>query len=185
MSLPEKKCKRYTYADYCTWDKDKRWELIEGEPHLMSSPTQVHQRISMELSYQLAAFLKGKPCEVFAAPFDVRLNADTYDDNVVQPDLLIVCDSSRLDGKCCIGAPDMTIEILSSYTARHDRLVKFQLYQKAGVRVYWIIDPETRTLQVCILENGKYVLTMYGDTDTVPVQILNGCEINLKAVFEE
>ena len=184
MSLP-KENPTFTYADYCEWDGDERWELIEGVPYLMSSPSQTHQEILRELSYQLTAFLKGKPCKLFIAPFDVRLNADTYDDTVVQPDLLIVCDSSKLDGKGCVGAPDMTIEILSPASARHDRLVKFQLYQNAGVREYWIIDPETRTLQACIFENSKYVITMYGDTDTAPVQILDGCEIDLKAVFEE
>ncbi|MDR0310408.1 MAG: Uma2 family endonuclease, partial [Acidobacteriota bacterium] len=121
------------------------------------------------------------------APFDVRLNADTYDDTVVQPDLLVVCDRSKPDGKCCVGVPDMIIEILSPSSGRHDKLVKFHLYQKAGVREYWIVDPETKTVQVCILENGKYVTTMYGDTDTdtVPVHVLDGCVIGLKDVFEE
>ena len=139
----------------------------------------------MELSRQLANFLKGKPCQIFAAPFDVRLNADTYDDTVVQPDLLVVCDPSKLDEKGCVGVPDMVIEILSPSTGRHDKLVKFQLYQKTGVREYWIIDPETKTLQVCILENGKYVTSMYGDTGAVPVHVLEGCAINLQDVFEE
>ena len=184
--LKEKENQRYTYADYRQWDDGERWELINGESYLMSpAPLRAHQRISMELSYQLRAFLKGKPCEVFAAPFDVRLNADTFDDTVVQPDLLIVCDRSKLDDKCCVGAPDMVVEILSPSTERHDRLVKFQTYQKAGVREYWIIDPDTGTVQVNILENGKYVITMYGDTGVAPVYILEGCTVNLREVFEE
>ncbi|MDR0311390.1 MAG: Uma2 family endonuclease, partial [Acidobacteriota bacterium] len=97
MTLPQEN-QRYTYADYYTWDDGERWELIEGEPYLMSpAPRQVHQEILRELLLQLATFLKGKPCKLFTAPFDVRLNADTYDDTVVQPDLLVVCDRSKLD----------------------------------------------------------------------------------------
>ena len=187
MALPEEKeCQHYTYADYCQWDDGERWELIDGVSYLMSpAPLRTHQGISMELSRQLATFLKGKLCEVYAAPFDVRLNADTDDDTVVQPDLLIVCDRSKLDDKCCVGAPDMVIEILSPSSGRYDKLVKFQTYQNAGVREYWIVDPDTRTVQACILENGKYVLTMYGDADIAPVHILEGCTINLRDVFEE
>jgi len=187
MALPQKKEEqRYTYADYCQWDDGERWELIDGVSYLMSpAPLRTHQGISRELTRQLANFLIGKPCKVYAAPFDVRLNADTYDDTVVQPDLLIVCDSSKLDDKGCTGAPDMVIEILSPSTGRHDKLVKFQTYQKAGVREYWIVDPDTRTVQVNILENGKYVAAMYGDTGIAPVHILEGCTVNLRDVFEE
>jgi len=185
MSLP-KEDQRYTYADYYSWDDGERWELIDGVPYLMSpAPLRAHQRILRELSRQFANFLKGKTCELFIAPFDVRLNADTYDDTVVQPDLLVVCDRSKLDDKCCVGAPDMVMEVLSPSTGRHDKLVKFHLYQKAGVREYWIVDPDTKTVQVCVLENGKYVTNMYGDTDTVPVYTLDGCIIDLKDVFEE
>ena len=187
MSLPkEKENQRYTYADYRQWDDGERWELIDGVSYLMSpSPSRTHQAILRELVYQLTGFLKGKPCELFFAPFDVRLNADTFDDTVVQPDLLIICDRSKLDDKCCVGAPDMVMEILSPSTGRHDRLVKSQAYLKAGVREYWIVDPDTRTVQICILENGKYVMTIYGDADIAPVHILEGCTVNLRDVFEE
>jgi len=185
MPMPQQN-ERYTYADYCTWDDSERWELIEGIPYAMSpAPSQHHQEISGELHLQLATFLKGKPCKVFHAPFDVRLNVDDEDDTVVQPDLLVVCDHSKLDGKCCRGAPDLVIEILSPSTARHDRMVKMQQYQQAGVREYWIVDPDTKTVQVCILENGRYFVTAYADTDTAPVAVLPGCEINLSDVFAE
>lgn len=184
MPLPKEK--HYTHSDYLTWDDDSRYELIDGVPYMMSpAPSRVHQSVSSNLHLQLASFLKGKPCRVYHAPFDVRLNADTYDDTVVQPDLLVVCDRSKLDDKGCVGAPDIVVEILSPSTARHDRLVKFQIYQKAGVREYWLIDPDTKTLQVCILEDGKYITTMYGDTDTVHVHVLEGCAISLSDVFEE
>jgi Uma2 family endonuclease len=188
--------KHYTYSDYASWNDDTRYELIDGMPYLMSpAPSEAHQTIAAELTYQLVSFLKGKPCKVLPAPFDVRLNADDGDDTVVQPDLLVVCDSietntengspgsSKLDGKVCTGAPDMVIEILSPSTARMDKFIKFRLYQKAGVREYWIVDPDTKTVQVCFLKNGEYVINAYDDTETVPVQVLKGCAINLTDVF--
>jgi Uma2 family endonuclease len=177
---------RYTYADYAGWDTKERYELIDGVPHLMSpAPTWKHQRISRELSYQFTAFLKGKPCEIFAAPFDVRLNADSYDDTVIQPDLVVICDKSKLSGTGCVGAPDMVVEILSPSTAGYDRVLKFNLYMRAGIREYWIIDPETKTVAVHVLQNGGYMTSAYAETDIVPVRVLEGCAINLADVFAE
>ena len=95
---------------------------------------------------------------MFSAPFDVRLNADTKDDIVVQTDISIICDESKLDAKGCIGAPDMIVEILSPSTSRKDKFIKFQRHQDAGVREYWLIDPESRTMAVHLLENGKYYI---------------------------
>ena len=179
--------KHYTYSDYAGWNDDTRYELIDGMPYLMSpAPSEAHQTIAAELTYQLVSFLKGKPCKVLPAPFDVRLNANDGDDTVVQPDLLVVCDSPeapKLDGKVCTGAPDMVIEILSPSTARMDKFIKFRLYQKAGVREYWIVDPDTKTVQVCFLKNGEYVVNAYDDTENVTVQVLKGCTINLTDVF--
>ena len=177
---------RYTYADYCAWDGSERWELIAGIPYAMSpAPNWRHQGISMNLGRNLGNFLKGKPCKVFAAPFDVRLNAAYEDDIVVQPDLVVICDRSKLSGTGYSGIPDLVIEILSPSTARHDRWVKFRLYQQAEVREYWLVDPDTKTVQVCILHDGLYVTYMYADTDTAPVSVLPGCEINLGDVFAE
>ena len=185
MSLPQKK-EYYTYADYCSWDDGKRWELIEGVPHAMSpAPTTKHQSVSSNLHGQFFNFLSGKPCKVFHAPFDVRLNAHDNDDTVVQPDLTVICDRSKLDDKGCKGAPDLVVEISSPSTARLDRVVKFNQYLKAGVTEYWIIDLDAKTLQVCILENGRYFTTVYADTDTALVKVLNGCIINLAEVFAE
>ena len=175
---------RYTYADYCALDDGKRWELIEGVPYDMSpAPMPVHQRISVELTLQFGMFLKGKPCQLYTAPFDVRLNADDEDDTVVQPDLAVICDRSKIDNKGCKGAPDLIVEILSPSTARHDRMVKFELYRRAGVREYWIVDPETKLVQVCLLEDGRYFTSVYADTAVVSV--LPGCEIQLADVFAE
>jgi len=184
MGLPEKK-QRYTYADYCAWDDRERWELIDGVPHAMSpAPSTIHQRISGRLYRQLANFLDGKPCEVFYAPFDVRLNAmGNEDGDVFQPDLVIICDQVKIDDKGCNGAPDMVIEILSPATARRDKLLKFNKYQRAGVREYWIVDADSRTVQVHILENGRYFTTSYGEADKIAVNVLEGCEIGLSEIF--
>ena len=183
----------YTYADYCTWDDGERWELIDGVPYKMfsdlvmmsPSPRFRHQRVVGEMHRQLANFLKGKPCDVLVSPFDVRLDAAGKDDTVVQPDITVICDRSKIDDKGCNGPPDLVIEVLSPATSRRDRLIKFNLYQRMGVREYWIADPETSTVAAHLLENGKYTTAVYGDTGTAPVNVLPGCEINLQEVFAE
>jgi len=186
MALPERE-QHYTYADYRAWDDDERWELIDGIPYAMSpGPSTIHQRISIDLTRQFSSFLKGKPCQVFAAPFDVRLNAlGDDDDDVFQPDLLIVCDRAKIDDKGLNGAPDMAIEILSPSTAIRDKLLKFNKYQHAGVREYWIVYPADKMVQVFILENGRYLAKSYGETDTIQVHVLEGCEISLPDVFSD
>jgi Uma2 family endonuclease len=179
--------KRYTYADYEKWDDGKRWELIDGIPYAMApAPSQGHQEVSRDLLFQLTAFLKGKPCKVFHAPFDVCLNAKSgKDKDVVQPDLLVVCDHAKLDGKRCNGAPDLIIEILSPSEPRRDRVIKFNKYLQAGVREYWIVDPDDKTVSVHILKDGQYVTAAYTDEESISVHILEGCVINLPDVFAE
>ncbi|MCL2151834.1 MAG: Uma2 family endonuclease [Oscillospiraceae bacterium] len=177
--------KSYTYADYCTWG-DERWELVDGEAYAMApGPSEAHQSVLLNLARKLSDYLEGKPCKVFVAPFDVRLNADTYDDTVVQPDILVVCDEKKLDGKSCVGAPDLVVEILSPSTATRDKTIKFKAYLQAGVREYWMADPETKSISAHVLENGRYYTTIYFDNDTVPVHILEGCAIELAKVFAE
>jgi Uma2 family endonuclease len=177
--------KLYTYSDYLQWDDDERYELIDGAPYLMSAPNRRHQELLGNLHLQIGPYLKGKKCKVYLAPFDVRLNADKLDDTVVQPDLLIVCDHSILNDAGCAGAPDMVVEILSPSTSSYDKITKFNTYLEAGIREYWIIDPETKTLAANILKDGKYITRPYTDKDTAPVHVLEGCTIDLSEVFEE
>ena len=173
----------YTYADYLTWKGNIRYEIIDGTAYAMAAPSRLHQKVSVELLRQLANFLRGKSCEVYSAPFAVRLGIDSFDDTVVEPDLLVVCDESKHDGKSVKGAPDLIIEILSPFNTKHDTVTKARWYRKAGVREYWIVDPATKTVQVCILANGRYLISDYGDGDIISVHVLDGCEINLSEVF--
>ncbi len=141
----------FTYGDYVGWMGDERWELIDGIAHLMSpSPRRSHQRLSIRLAAQLDRFFGDGPCQVYAAPFDVRLpkggEPDAEIDTVVQPDLVVVCDPGKLDAAGCRGAPDWVIEILSPSTQARDLVEKRDVYERAGVREYWVIDPETLTL---------------------------------------
>ena len=184
--LPLKKEeKHYTYADYANRGDNVRYELIDGVIYMMAPPSSAHQRISRELLLQLGHFLRGKPCEVFAAPFSVRLSADAGDDTVVEPDLLVVCDKSKIDKKGCNGAPDMVIEIVSPSSGRKDRVLKLNKYSRAGVREYWIVDPDSKTISVHTLENGRYVLSAHTEEDVIPVHTLEGCRIDMKEVFAD
>jgi len=175
---------RYTYADYAKWPEYPRYELFNGEAIKMSAPTWEHQEISMELSIQFGTFLRGKKCRVVASPVDVRINYNTLDNTVIQPDLVIVCDTGKIEnGKHCLGAPDMAIEILSESTRGMDKLRKFNIYLNAGVREYWIVSPFERMVEVYILKNGEYVVSAYDDESTIPVHVLEGCTIDLRTVF--
>ena len=182
---------QYTYADYLSLDDGNRYELIDGELRMMSSPSVRHQEIVTELFRQLANFLEGKTCRVYPAPFDVRLferEEDTPEDitTVVQPDLLVLCDRSKADAQGCKGAPDMIIEVLSPATQRHDRIVKLNLYQRAGVKEYWIVSPEDQTVQVLLPENGCLrPYELYIRNDIAKVHTLDGCFIELCKVFPE
>jgi len=174
----------YTYLDYASWDDDIRYELIDGEVYMMSAPLVEHQRILRKLFVQLANFLDEKQCEVFIAPFDVCLTGKgDLDDTVVQPDILVICDHSKLDEKRYNGAPDLVIEILSPSNSRHDRIRKFKKYLQVGVREFWIVDPVEKGVAVHILENGKYVINVYEGDETISVSVLDGCEITLQDVF--
>ncbi|MCL2616903.1 MAG: Uma2 family endonuclease [Defluviitaleaceae bacterium] len=174
---------RYTYNDYVTWDDDVRWELIDGVPYAMAAPTLTHQGISGNLFALLHGFLRGKPCRVYSAPIDVRLNYNNGDNTVVQPDIIVVCDPNKRHESGCLGAPDLVIEVLSPSTARTDRVKKFNKYLEAGVNEYWIVEPDIYSVQVHLLKDGTYTTRMYEETDTISVSVLPGCEIGLAEVF--
>ena len=187
MPLPKET--RYTLADVLAWPEQERAELIEGAPVLMAPPSRIHQEIVSELIRQLGNYLDGKTCRAYPAPFGVRLFERAGDrpenvDTMVEPDVSIVCDPGKLDELGCKGAPDMVAEVLSPSTQRHDRLVKYNLYQRAGVREYWIVDPENKTVQVSILEDGRYRLAeVYTAQDVAKVNVLDGCFVELSKLF--
>jgi len=185
--------KRYTYADYLTWLDDKRRELINGFIHLMSAPMRAHAHVSVELSTLIRTFIKKRKgkCHIYHAPFDVRLplNNETENNkiyNVVQPDICVICDLSKLDEKGCIGAPDLIVEVLSPSTLKYDWNYKFNLYEAAGVREYWIVDPIAKAVNAFLLQpEGKYDLgTVYEYHQKAPVHIFKGLEIDLNELFE-
>ena len=189
MALPAKK-EHYTFADILAWEGNERVEIINGEIFLMASPFRVHQEISGELFRQLANFLEGKKCRAIPAPFAVRPFERDGDfpedvDTMVEPDISVVCDPDKLDKYGCRGAPDLIIEILSPSSRRHDRITKLNLYQRAGVREYWIVNPEDRTVQVMLLDSKGYLRIHedYGQEDTAVVNVLEGCTIDLTKVF--
>jgi len=151
----------FTYADYCNWSEEERWELIHGEAYTMAVPSRLHQKIVSELSRQIGNYLQGKSCEIYVAPFDVRLptrnEKDEQIDTVVQPDISVICNEEKLDEKGCRGAPDWIIEIVSPSSAFHDMNIKRDLYEMHGIREYWIIHPTERWLMIYLLDlQGKY-----------------------------
>jgi len=201
-TLIQEEKRQFTYADYLKWPEDVRVEIIYGIAHLMAPPLTRHQEISMELSRILAQFLKGKTCKVFAAPFGVRLfpKKDHSDNTVVEPDIVVICDSSKIDERGCNGAPDLVIEILSPSTRKKDKTLKFELYLKAKVREYWVVSPENKEIEVHLLESDStacyYSTKLYGINDPddedktiipeiVPVSVLPGLEINTRDIFQE
>jgi len=174
--------RKYTVEEYHTWDEGFRAELHEGTLIVMEQPTTRHQGILMELAAQIHTYLRGKQCKVYPAPFGVRLSMD--EESIFEPDIVVVCDKSIITKRGCIGAPDMVIEILSPSTARYDKKYKYNKYQAAGVREYWIIDPDINQLHVNLLKDGSYIGKMYDEKDTtVPVSILEGFEIDLTDIF--
>ncbi|MDR0457033.1 MAG: Uma2 family endonuclease [Treponema sp.] len=179
----------FTYADYKEWElaEGERYELIYGEAYAMAGPNAEHQAILMELSSQFHEYLRGKPCKVFPAPFDVRLfyEENESDDTVVQPDIVVICDEKKRGNEGCRGAPDLVIEILSPSNTAIEMRRKLKLYQEAGVREYWIVDPKNRDITVHHFQNKMILTDTYGDTDTVAVALFPDLKITLEQVFTE
>jgi Uma2 family endonuclease len=175
----------YTYADILQWDESERYELFDGRAFMMAPPMRIHQEISGTIFNKLYNFLEAKPCKVYHAPFGVRLfpKKDNSDDTFFEPDIVVVCDSSKLDDRGCNGAPDLVVEILSPSTVKHDLLYKFNKYLEAGVREYWIVDPEEKIISVYVLEENRFVFSQYEREAAIPSKVLPGFSLELKSVF--
>ena len=155
--------KTYTYDDYLTWQLNERVELIKGWIYKMSpAPRPLHQEIETALSSELYTFFKkNKSCKVYNSPFDVRLIKNRGQSTkeivtVVQPDICVVCDQNKIDNRGCEGAPDLIVEVLSTSTMKKDYNEKFNLYQDKGVKEYWLVNPEMKSIQIFTLENEEY-----------------------------
>jgi Uma2 family endonuclease len=177
----------YRYKDYLETGEDYRAEIIDGRLYVMSPPSRYHQDVLGKLFVHIALFLEGKPYKVYSAPFGVRLfpKKDLSDNTYFEPDITVIRDLSKLDDRGCNGAPDMIIEVMSPSNRQNDMLVKFRKYLQAGVREYWIVDTEEKTVHVCILDDRQYRVSVYDESQTVPVLVLPGCSIELKSVFAD
>lgn len=181
--------KTYSYADYLKWTFEDRLELIKGKIFKMTpAPNLYHQDISAVISGELYSYLRGKPCKVYSAPFDVRLprtgNVNDKIYTVVQPDICVICDKSKLDKRGCAGAPDIIVEILSPGNNQKELRNKYEVYEESGVLEYWIISPQDKTFLKYILTGGQYQpskLMTIGDVITTP--ILPGFELDLEIAF--
>lgn len=183
----------YSYADYLTWLFDETVELIKGKILMNPAPNFNHQYISKNFLVDIGYFLKGKPCQVFHAPFDVRLydrkksivaNQDLF--TVVQPDLSVICDSRKLDSQGCLGAPDWIIEIISPISAQKDTQTKYQLYREAGVKEYWLVYPYEASVSQFVLDEKqeKYQLAqMFSRNDKATPVLFPDLTIDLNDIF--
>ncbi len=180
----------YTYADYLQWKYEERLELFRGKIFRLSAPNRVHQQISINLVTPLSTFLKNKTCKVFHAPFDVRLpvknkKKDDEVKTVVQPDICVICDETKLDNRGCCGAPDLCIEILSPGNSRKEIRLKHELYEEAGVKEYWIIYPESQSVAIFLLQpDNKFGgAALYAAGDTIQAIAVPGFSITVSEIF--
>ncbi len=184
----------YSYADYLTWKFTEFVELLKGKLVQMAAPKTKHQRISGQFSRAFYSYLTNKSCELFVAPFDVRLydrkkseKADQDIFTVIQPDLSVICDPEKIDERGCLGAPDFIIEILSDGNSKKEMQTKYELYQEAGVLEYWIADPQHESIQQFVLneKTEKYeLLRMSVKPDFLTSAIFADFEVNLDEIFK-
>lgn len=182
----------YSYADYMRFEFEERLEIIKGYIFRMSpAPSRIHQKISGRIYVPIYNALNGHQCEVYSAPFDVRLAKKTQDDKevftVVQPDIVVVCDPAKLDNRGCIGAPDIVVEILSPGNNKKELINKYEVYEEAGVKEYWIVSPTHKTFFRYILdENRKFQPTkMLTEGEEVTTKIIPGFKMVLDEVFKD
>ena len=182
--------KTYTYADYLTWKFDEFVELIKGKVmRPMAGPSRRHQVISGNIFSTIHQFLRRNPCQVYHAPFDVRLttggaNGDQQIQTVVQPDICVVCDPAKLDDRGCVGAPDWIVEIVSPGNTARDTKTKFDLYEESGVQEYWIVYPGQNTVTAYVLVDEQYKLAgEYIEPGPMPVASLPGLAVEWAELF--
>ncbi|KJS20862.1 MAG: hypothetical protein VR72_14045 [Clostridiaceae bacterium BRH_c20a] len=192
MGTPLEKNKKYSYKDYLNWDGEERWELIDGEPILMTpSPSRLHQKILGFIFNHLYNYLQDKNCEVYSAPFDVRFAEESVNleeiDTVVQPDISVICDKNKLDDRGCKGAPDLIIEIVSPTSVSTDYIKKLNLYCKYKVKEYWIVDPKEKTVMVykLLADNDYGKPKIYNAEETIKVNVFPNLTINLWEIFKD
>ena len=175
---------RYTVADYQTWPDEERWELIDGEAYMMTpAPSGRHQQISSEVGGQLWTALKASPCVLYYAPTDLAFATAEDTDTVVQPDLFIMCGPHKSNGQV-IGIPVLVIEILSLTTARRDKVTKRALYERVGVKEYWIVDPVYEVIDVFVHDGTEYSRNQtVAKGDSLSVSMLDGVWVDVEAVF--
>ncbi len=184
--------KQYSYADYLTWQFQERLELIKGYIFPMSAPARRHQQISWNVTTYFVDYFRHQPCKVYVAPFDVRLPRTPTADNakvmtVLQPDLCVICDLTKLDDRGCVGAPDLVVEILSPGNTKKEMKQKFDAYQDAGVTEYWIIQPDDRNVfQYVLNQEGIYIgLHPLTDEDELVSRVFPDFKLDLAGVFAD
>lgn len=186
MGVPQTKEGLFTYADYYSWDDEERWELIDGVAYNMSpAPVRRHQQALLSLVRAIAAVTDRGPCETYIAPFDVRFSADESTHTVVQPDISVFCDETKLDDRGAVGPPDLVVEILSPATSHKDMTAKLALYERHGVREYWIVNADAPWVMVYrVGSDRRYAKPdYYREGESVPSEVLGGAEIPLAEVL--
>jgi Uma2 family endonuclease len=185
--------KKYTYADYLMWQFKERVELIKGKILEMSpAPNRLHQTISGNLFFELRIIFENHPCNLYAAPFDVRLKdskkpakKDSDYNTVVQPDLCVICDETKLDDRGCIGSPDLVVEILSPGNTEREMKTKFRVYEENKISEYWIVEPSTKNVFIYILQEGKYIgLPPLTTADKMNSKIFPKMKFEIKNIFK-
>ena len=183
--VPEPPGGPHTLEDYYALPDGTRVELIDGIFYDMAAPSALHQELMLILAMLLKEHVRKNHggCKVFAAPYDVQLDCD--DRTMVEPDVMVICDVKKVTMRCCFGAPDLVMEILSPATRRRDLTLKASKYQNAGVREYWVIDPKEEKLIVYDFAGDKFP-AIYNFTMQVPVGIWNGeLQIDFRKIREE